>query len=578
VSRFDIAVIGGGFAGLCAALHSLRLRPDTTVAVIDARALPGDVHRRGLGESTSELAAWYLARRLGLRSHLESEQVVKFGLRFWLSRRGGDRSIDERVEWGPMGWPVGAPRSRDLPLEPHAYQLHRGRLEHAVAHAVAEAGGELWGEHRLVGLHATGDLHELELQGPTGSASLRARWVIDASGDGAPSRMRGEVDEHVFDHRIAAAWWWVEGRVDPSSWSEDPEVHARSPPELRVRSTHHFVGDGTWAWLIPLADGSTSVGLVADAKAHPKLDAFEREHLGPHLRAWLDRLEPQLASRLRELPRSPIQAARPRSRAMLRPLRPGWLVTGSALAFLDPLYSSGHDLTALIHELAIPVIVDDLEGQDINSTLAQVDRTFANVVDHFATTYRDWATTLADPVVASLKLGWDQMVYFGWLCTLGLAGRLGDAELARASLPLADRVHRLNERVADLLHRWATARRHSPRSSALGRSFVDQGSVPVVMDRFLALEPIARGGLERAAILAALHTSVDRLEQVALGMLERVCIDRGESFPGEPLDPYGIAFDRARWAAEGLFRPRRARRLEPEVQRDLAVLALTGEP
>ncbi len=576
MSRFDIAVIGGGFAGLSAALHCLRLRPGTTVVVIDARALPGDVHRRGLGESTSELAAWYLARRLGLRSHLEREQVIKFGLRFWLSRDHDARSIDERIEWGPMSRPAGAPRSRELPLEPHAYQLHRGRLEHELAQSVAEAGGELWGEHRLVGLRGAGDGRELDLEGPTGARSLRARWVIDASGDGVPTRMLEEANERLLDHQLAAAWWWVEGRVDPASWSTDPSMHDRSPPDLRVRSTHHFVGDGTWAWLIPLADGSTSVGLVADVKAHPKIEQFGREHLGPHLRAWLDRLEPELASHLRELPRSPIRAARPRSRVMLQPLRPGWLVTGSALAFLDPLYSSGHDLTALIHELAIPAIVDDLEGRDIGPAIGGIGRSFANVVDHFVTTYQQWSTTLADPVVASLKLGWDQMVYFGWLCTLGLAGRLGDAELARASLPLADRVHRLNERVADLLRRWATERRRSSVRSSIDRSFVDQGDVPSIMDGFLALQPIAEGGLDRPAILATLHQCVDRLEQVALGMLERVCIDRGESFPKEALDPYGIAYDRTRWAAEGLFRPRRARRLAPEVQRDLAVLALAG--
>ncbi len=266
----DIAVIGGGFAGLCAAMHSLRLRPGTRVTVIDARPLPGDPDRRGVGESTSELAAWYLSSRLGLRSTLESEQIVKFGLRFWLAEPGGPRAIDDRIEWGPMGWPTGMQRFCELPLEPHAYQLHRGRLEHTLAERIAEAGAELLGEHRVVAVRPVGDTFELEVEGPLGRRCLRTRWVIDASGDGVPSRQLGVTDDHRLDHGLAASWWWVEGRVDPSSWATDPRVGARSTPDLRMRSTHHFIGDGTWAWLIPLVDGST-IYILESAADHKRL-------------------------------------------------------------------------------------------------------------------------------------------------------------------------------------------------------------------------------------------------------------------------------------------------------------------
>jgi flavin-dependent dehydrogenase len=574
----DVAVIGGGYAGLTAALHVLRERPATRVVVIDARALPGERERRGVGESTSELAAWYLAHRLDLREHLEREQIVKFGLRFWLREPGCGTAIGERIEWGPMARPAQAPDRMSVPLEPHAYQLHRGRLEHALAEAVERAGAALLGEQRVIACRDHAEGHELELAGPTGTRTIRARWVIDAGGDGSLTRAAlGEAaQERVLDHRIAAAWWWVEGRLDPSTWSGDPTIAERGLATHRWRSTHHLVGDGYWIWLIPLSDGSTSVGLVANEATMP-FDGTAQPELAEVLRRELGRLEPELASRLRDLPSSPAIGGRPRSRTFVRPLQRGWLATGGALAFLDPLYSSGHDLTALIHELAIPRILDDLDGRAIDPWLDPVNHGFANVIDHFTTNYVGNAIMLADPAIASLAIGWDQLVYFGWLAVLGVSGKLGDPTLARASVALADRVHRLNARVHALLRRWALVRRGQPRP-ALHRRHVDQGQARVLMDRFFRLDPLIRGEADAPDVLACLHETVDRLEHAALGLLERSCIDQGRRFPSEPLDPYAVGFDPARWAADGLFNARRARRLDPEVQRDLAYLALAEPP
>ncbi len=577
---FDVAVIGGGFAGLCAALHLLRERPATRCVVIDARPLPGDRDRRGVGESTSEIAAWYLAERLGLREHLEREQIVKFGLRFWLREPGCGTAIAERIEWGPMARPARAPERMGVPLEPHAYQLHRGRLEVALAEAAGRAGAELLGDQRVVARRDREAGHELELAGPTGVQTIQARWVIDASGDGSPTReaIGDAAQDFALDHQIAAAWWWVEGRLDPSSWSSDPKVAARGLALHRWRSTHHLVGDGYWAWLIPLSDASTSVGIVVDDRGDRGHAQSQPGELAEVLRRRLGELEPELAERLRDLPSSPALAARPRSRAFLCPLHPRWLATGGALAFLDPLYSSGHDLTALIHELAIPQIVADLDGRTrTNQTYDSVNRGFAHVIQHFATTYGGNAIVLADPSLASLAIGWDQLVYFGWLATLGLSGKLGDPTIALASVALADRVHRLNTRVHALLRRGASARRSSGVRTPLGQRHVDQGQVGLVMDRFFRLEPLARGGGDAPDVLACLHETVDRLEHAALGLLERSCIDRGHRFPSEPIDPYAIGFDPARWAAEGLYAARRARRLDPEVQRDMATLALAGD-
>ncbi len=45
-------------------------------------------------------------------------------------------------------------------------------------------------------------------------------------------------------------------------------MHAATTRE-RWLSTNHLCGPGYWVWLIPLASGSHSVGIVADEKHAP---------------------------------------------------------------------------------------------------------------------------------------------------------------------------------------------------------------------------------------------------------------------------------------------------------------------
>jgi hypothetical protein len=51
------------------------------------------------------------------------------------------------------------------------------------------------------------------------------------------------------------------------------------------------VGEGYWVWLIPLASGSHSVGIVADPRIHPlkRINTFNRAL------DWLREFQPRLA-------------------------------------------------------------------------------------------------------------------------------------------------------------------------------------------------------------------------------------------------------------------------------------------
>src|SRR5262245_29872346 len=97
--RYDVAIMGGGVAGLTLALHLRRARPDARVLVVERQEHPVPETTHKVGESTVEIAAHYLRDTLGLADHLENRQIRKFGLRMFFSNHG-NADITRRVELG----------------------------------------------------------------------------------------------------------------------------------------------------------------------------------------------------------------------------------------------------------------------------------------------------------------------------------------------------------------------------------------------------------------------------------------------------------------------------------------------
>ena len=81
----DVAILGGGLAGLTLALQLKQRDPAIAVTVLERRAHPVREAAFKVGESTVEIGAHYFAHVLGLREHLETQQVRKFGFRFFFS-------------------------------------------------------------------------------------------------------------------------------------------------------------------------------------------------------------------------------------------------------------------------------------------------------------------------------------------------------------------------------------------------------------------------------------------------------------------------------------------------------------
>ncbi len=77
--HYDVAVLGGGLAGLTIAIQLKRERPDTRVLVTDKRTEPAPEAAFKVGESSVEIGAYYYREMIGMRDHLERYQQRKLG-------------------------------------------------------------------------------------------------------------------------------------------------------------------------------------------------------------------------------------------------------------------------------------------------------------------------------------------------------------------------------------------------------------------------------------------------------------------------------------------------------------------
>jgi flavin-dependent dehydrogenase len=496
----DVVVLGGGLAGLSLAIQLKRQDASMRVTVLERRAHPVREAAFKVGESTVEIGAHYFAEVLGLREHLESEQIRKFGFRFFFSE--GRNDIDRCTELGV---------SQLLPTP--SWQLDRGRFENFLGERARALGVEFEDGAVVRDIELDGERsHVVDFEQAGQARRIQARWLVDASGRAGLLKRKLDLAQDNA-HDANAAWWRVDGFVDPNQWSDDPQWLARCTPPDRWRSTNHMCGPGYWFWLIPLASGAHSLGIVCDAKLHP----LETMNTHDKAMAWLREHQPQVAASL-DKPEHTLQDF-----LFLRHFSYGckqvfsadrWALTGEAGLFLDPFYSPGSDFIAISNTYICDLIARDRAGASFAPYAQIYEQLYFSFYENTLSLFQDQYPLFGDAQVMPVKVIWDYTFYWALLAPLFFGRRLTDIALLGRLRPQFMRGRELNLAVQALLREWGEC--NTAPLTPDGR-MLDQ----YVIDWFHEMNRALGDVLDDAAFVRRIGDNVARMEWLAMEILLR---------------------------------------------------------
>lgn len=356
-SEHDVIIIGGGFSGAASGLLLKRAVPSLRVLIVERTR----EFSRKVGESTSEVGACFLTRVLNLGAHLSGRHYQKHGLRMWFYKTPQDR-VEDCTEIGPKF------QSR-LPT----FQLDRSILDQHVLEEAVRAGCELLRPATLRGIQLAEaeNAHTVRVTTAPGTeVAYSCRWLIDASGKAAVLAKQLGLHRPLGDEHPTSSLWCRFRHVNDLDSTKSRMRHPnlmKRVKGLRATATNHLTGHGWWCWLIPLADGDYSAGIVWDRSIFtlppgPSLTQRLKEHLMTHPigRLMFSEAEPVEGDTFyyKGLPYHTEQMVGHR-----------WAMVGDAAGFIDPLYSQGLDYCGHTVSAVTDLIRREHQGEDVSATV-----------------------------------------------------------------------------------------------------------------------------------------------------------------------------------------------------------------
>jgi hypothetical protein len=356
------------------------------------------------------------------------------------------------------------------------------------------------------------DAHRLHVLHAGSEREIAARWVVDASGRNTLLQRQLGLAKKV-GHHANAVWFRIAHPIDINQWSSDPDWQARITQGDRSLSTNHLMGPGYWVWLIRLASGSTSIGIVSDASRH----SFEEMNLFERALDWLHRHEPQCAQVIEEH-RAEVQDFRVMKNYSYscQQVYSGerWCLTGEAGVALDPLYSPGSDLIAISNGLTCDLITRELNGEAIQSRAAIHDKLFLNLANIWLAIYEQQYSLLSNAQIMVTKIIWDTGFYwgvFGLLYFHNAFRRIAETPGIAASL---SRIALVSNRVQAFFREW-----NAIDQPTISNMFVDLYSP---LDFMVKLHTGMAAGLSPSELEAQFASNVRLFERLAGLMVSTV--------------------------------------------------------
>ncbi|MEZ5333312.1 MAG: tryptophan 7-halogenase [Thermoanaerobaculia bacterium] len=574
--RYDVVLVGAGLAGLSLARHLL-LDTDKRVLLLERRPeVPSE--RQKVGESTVQVAGYYLSKILDLEEYLQRRHYMKYNLRFYWPTPGLDAGRFQDYS---------ASYIREL-SNIASYQLDRNELERELLRRNLESDR----------FHFVPSVSELEValsdDGPhaiafrsgAGREELSADWVVDTSGRGRYLAKRLDMKRPNSIHH-GAFFWWVDGLVDIEKLTDLSRREARLHHGRRRSghlpswlATNHFCFEGGWFWVIPL-QGKTSLGLVYDHRVVAHDDVFSVEKAT----RWVCERFPIFARDLPERQVLDFAGYRDFSYDCARTISPArWALAGEAGRFTDPLYSPGSDLISIYNTL----IVDAVETDDRASLAGKCplyEQLMRSVYAAYEPSYAVSYDALGDQETFTLKYVWELAIYFAFYVFPFTNDLLTEARFQTAWLRRFARLGPINGGVQRLLSGYFQWKKSRPVLAAEEPVLFEMTAIAALYrarETFYAVDPSMA---EAKSILAEQLGHLEELARffaawVGSRVLDDVSLVRHAGFV-EAFDLADLSFD-----PEGLRRAAAAAgpwreypwSFDPEVLEPLVAAGVTDAP
>jgi flavin-dependent dehydrogenase len=305
-TRYDVAVIGAGIAGLTASIY-LR-EAGLRVVCLDRKGYP----QSKVGESLDWSSPWFL-QTVGLPSStLLDDRIATLKAKIAVLEPGMDK-------W--TATPPGGIRRSPWRFETLTLHVDRTALDQRVhERAVARGVDFIW--ERVALVERDGDRLNACVTG--GGRRIEARWFIDASGTARFLARAFEIPAVDYGRRKVCFWTYFDG----------PPLDTGTTFFLDSREPYLC-----WIWDIPISPERTSVGLVVSAD---RVQADRRSGLSNKqiLTAALAPYE-RFAAAVASQPDFDVQATSFQPYVTSRVCGTNWLMVGEAAAMPDPLTGNG---------------------------------------------------------------------------------------------------------------------------------------------------------------------------------------------------------------------------------------------
>lgn len=328
--KLDVVIIGAGPSGAAAAAF-LRQK-GRSVEVIEKTHFP----RFSIGESL-------LAQSVAILDDAGLLPAVKAG--GFQFKDGAAFQLED--DYKDIYFP-----DKSSPGPGTTFQVMRSKFDKILADGAAEMGAKVVYGEEVTAFESDEDGVRLTVKNEAGEVrTIEARFCLDGSGFGRTlSRLLDLETPSDFPPRQGIFCQVIDNIDDPT--------FDRNKILVSIHPEHRHV----WYWLIPLADGITSMGVVGSPEIIQAAGATEQERLD-NLVAKATRMNEVLKNKQPYREPGTIHGYACSVKSLFGP---SYALLGNAAEFLDPVFSSGVTIALKSAQLATGLIDRQLNGETVD--------------------------------------------------------------------------------------------------------------------------------------------------------------------------------------------------------------------